>query len=125
MKGGYTDPDKLIEMLNISNNGGERCFSKEATIINNGKFDGTIKKGIYGNGELKVELLDDVQVNNGIPQSDIKLVGRFKWGQEKIDELILSGGNIEIKSLTTLRPTARRNSGKVNVKPPISILVKK
>ena len=124
LKGGFTDPDKLIEMLNISNNKGMRIFNCNSTIINNGNYNGVIEKGIYGNGDLKVELLEDIQVNNGVPVSDIRMFGRFKWGQEKIDELIQNGGNIEIRSVSTLRPTARRNTGEVNVKPPVSILSK-
>nr|WP_206690216.1 site-specific DNA-methyltransferase [Streptococcus pseudopneumoniae] len=124
LKGGFTDPDKLIEMLNISNNKSMRIFNCNSTIINNGNYNGVIEKGIYGNGDLKVELLEDIQVNNGVPVSDIRMFGRFKWGQEKIDELIQNGGNIEIRSVSTLRPTARRNTGEVNVKPPVSILSK-
>lgn len=124
LKGGFTDPDKLIEMLNISNNKSMRIFNCNSTIINNGNYNGVIEKGIYGNGDLKVELLEDIQVNNGVPASDIRMFGRFKWGQEKIDELIQNGGNIEIRSVSTLRPTARRNTGEVNVKPPVSILSK-
>lgn len=124
LKGGFTDPDKLIEMLNISNNKSMRIFNCNSTIINNGNYNGVIEKGIYGNGDLKVELLEDIQVNNGVPVSDIRMFGRFKWGQEKIDELIQNGGNIEIRSVSTLRPTARRNTGEVNIKPPVSILSK-
>ena len=101
-----------------------RIFNCNSTIINNGNYNGVIEKGIYGNGDLKVELLEDIQVNNGVPASDIRMFGRFKWGQEKIDELIQNGGNIEIRSVSTLRPTARRNTGEVNVKPPVSILSK-
>ena len=122
LKGGFTDPDKLIEMLNISNNKSMRIFNCNSTIINNGNYNGVIEKGIYG--DLKVELLEDIQVNNGVPVSDIRMFGRFKWGQEKIDELIQNGGNIEIRSVSTLRPTARRNTGEVNIKPPVSILSK-
>lgn len=124
LKGGFTDPDKLIEMLNISNNKSMRIFNCNSTIINNGNYNGVIEKGIYGNGDLKVELLEDIQVNKGVPVSDIRMFGRFKWGQEKIDELIQNGGNIEIRSVSTLRPTARRNTGEVNIKPPVSILSK-
>ncbi len=124
MKGGFTDPDKAIELLNISNGKSTRILQHKAVKINNGKFSGTLSKGFYGNGELQVELLDDVHVKYGVPEENFEIRGRFKWVQEKIDELIKNGGSIEIKSISTLRPTAKRNTGQVNVKPPVSIFSK-
>lgn len=60
--GGYTDPNKNIELLNISNVETIRYFKKENILIENGKFSGTLKKGIYGNEPLQVELLDDIEI---------------------------------------------------------------
>ncbi|MFZ1757877.1 MAG: DNA methyltransferase [Streptococcus suis] len=124
LKGGETDPNKAVEMLNISNGTGTRVFSSEATTIQNGKFSGILKSGVYGNAELSVVLKEDVNVLNGKPLSDLIITGKFKWGQEKINEATKNGGNIEIKSLSTLRPTLKRNTGETNVKPPVSIFSK-
>lgn len=124
LKGGFTDPDKAIELLNISNAKSQRVFNKDSVIINNGNYTGMITRGFYGNGDLAVELLEDIQVLNGIPQDNIKIFGRFKWVQEKIDDLILKGGTIHIKSISTLRPTAKRNNDEVKIKPPVSIFSK-
>lgn len=124
LKGGFTDPDKAIELLNISNGKSQRVFNKDSVIINNGNYTGVLTTGFYGNGDLAVELLEDIQVVNGIPQDNIKILGRFKWVQEKIDDLILNGGTIHIKSISTLRPTAKRNNDEVKIKPPISIFSK-
>ncbi|MFM0794139.1 site-specific DNA-methyltransferase [Streptococcus suis] len=124
LKGGFTDPDKAIELLNISNGKSQRVFNKDSVIINNGNYTGVLTTGFYGNGDLAVELLEDIQVVDGIPQDNIKLLGRFKWVQEKIDDLILNGGTIHIKSISTLRPTAKRNNDEVKIKPPVSIFSK-
>ena len=124
LKGGETDPNKAVEMLNISNGTGTRVFSAEVTTIQNGKFSGILKSGVYGNAELSVVLKEDVNVLNGKPLSDLIITGKFKWGQEKINEATKNGGNIEIKSLSTLRPTLKRNTGETNVKPPVSIFSK-
>ena len=124
LKGGETDPNKAVEMLNISNGTSTRVFSAEVTTIQNGKFSGILKSGVYGNAELSVVLKEDVNVLNGKPLSDLIITGKFKWGQEKINEATKNGGNIEIKSLSTLRPTLKRNTGETNVKPPVSIFSK-
>lgn len=124
LKGGETDPNKAVEMLNISNGTSTRVFSAEVTIIQNGKFSGILKSGVYGNAELSVVLEEDVNVLNGKPLSDLVITGKFKWGQEKINEATKNGGNIEIKSISTLRPTLKRNTGETNVKPPVSIFSK-
>ena len=83
-----------------------------------------MKSGVYGNAELSVVLEEDVNVLNGKPLSDLVITGKFKWGQEKINEATKDGGNIEIKSISTLRPTLKRNTGETNVKPPVSIFSK-
>jgi len=124
LKGGETDPNKAVEMLNISNQTAERVFNKSSLILKNGEFNGLLKSGTYGNGELKVELLSDVQVENGIPQSNLRIKGRFKWKQLKIDEAVSAGGVVHIKSEKTLRPTLLKNDGIIKIKPPISLLGK-
>lgn len=56
-------------------------------------------------------------VENGTPTTDIKMKGRFKWVQSKIEDAISNGATIEIKSIKTLRPTLCRNSDEVNINP--------
>lgn len=125
LKGGLTDPNKNVELLNISNDKSKREFSKKSVIINNGKYTGVLSKGIYGNKELSIELLDDLKVKSGVPSSSFRMNGRFRWSQEKIDNVVKNGGIINIKSLTTLRPTVNKNSSGSSIKPPISLFSKK
>lgn len=122
--GSYSDINKAIEMLNLPNKPCDRIFKKENVCIANG-FTGHIEKGEYGNGELKVILHDDLDVVNGIPDKDVLMTGRFKWGQDKIDKALIEGGVIHFKSLKTLRATLIRGIGaEASIKPPINLLSK-
>lgn len=122
--GGLTDVDKHIEMINISNEVSERILRKDNTLIANGKFTGIIHKGIYGNGALKVELMEDIKVIKGKPVKDIVLKGRFKWTQETMNKSFDDGDIFHIKSIKSLRPTVERAEKKANIKPIIDLLSK-
>lgn len=124
LKGGLTDANKAVELLNISNGVCERVLPSNNVIIKNEQYSGTIKAGEYGNGELKNTVLSDIVVKNGIPSADIKIKGRFKWSQEKINDEVAQGATIFIKSTTTMRPTLKRGNKVQNIKPPISLLSK-
>lgn len=124
LKGGLTDANKAVELLNISNAKSERTLPASRTVIKNETFSGRINSGVYGNGELKVILKNDVIVRGGRPTLDVILDGRFKWTQDKINSEVDEGALIFIKSIATLRPTLKRNNGQQNVKPPISLLSK-
>lgn len=126
MKGGFTDPNKHTELLNISNDVCERILPEDNTkIYKNGKlFTGTIEKGVYGNHKLQVTLLNSITVEDGISSNKICLKGRFRWTQSKIDNIKNENRFIVIKSLKTLRPTVT-GSGKKKIRPPITLLSKK
>ena len=119
--GSYSDTERSIEMLNISNGKSVRRINKDSVTIGNA-FNGRLNKGLYGNGELKVELMDDLTVSNGIPEKDIVLSGRFKWTQARIDDEIGKGGKLYIRSIKTMRPTLKRGKDtQASVKPPINL----
>lgn len=123
--GGLTDADKPIEMINISNSVSERTLPKEHVVVANGNWSGYLKKGVYGRGSLSISLDKDVFIDNGIPDSDVVLDGRFKWTQDKINESIENGSTIHIKNISSLRPTVCRNSSEVNIKPILDLFSKK
>ena len=123
--GGFTDPDKYIELLNISNSICERFFQKENVLFENGKYSGILKKGIYGNDPLTVELLEDLIIENGKPINDFTLRGRFKWSQDKINDSFFNNDIFHIKSIKTLRPTIEKKTKITNIKPIVDILSKK
>lgn len=66
-------------------------FDKEVV---NFKIDGCFKKGIYD----RVELLEDIIVENGKSDKNIKLKGTFKWVQSTVLQEILDGTIFWIKT---------------------------
>lgn len=79
-------------LLNSSNGIGELRFEKEVIRFN--IPDGIYKAGIYP----KVELLDDLLVEDGKNANAIRLKGKFKWSQEYLDKEVREGGDFIIKS---------------------------
>ena len=126
MKGGFTDPNKHTELLNISNEVTQRNLPNTNTLIySNGKlFSGIVEQGVYGNNKLQVTLKNTITVTQGISDSNIELIGRFRWTQSKIDSIYLENRQIVIKNLKTLRPTVS-GTGKEKIRPPITLLSKK
>ncbi|MDD3014037.1 MAG: site-specific DNA-methyltransferase [Candidatus Gastranaerophilales bacterium] len=124
LKGGMTDPDKMVELLNIGNPITNRILPKENVIFVNEDWCGNLKKGIYGNEALQVELKNDLLITKGHSDIDIELKGRIKWTQDTINQSLNEGSVIYIKSIKSLRPTLKRIGNESNVKPPISLLSK-
>lgn len=123
--GGYTDTNKLIELINVSNSQAERTLPKENVLIQNGNYTGILQSGYYGSENLKIELKNDVRVISGKPQEDLRMAGKFKWTQETINASIAEGATIHIKNKSSLRPTVERGDKKVGIKPILDLFSKK
>ena len=123
--GGYTDVDKLIEMINISNQKSKRFLKKENVLIENGKYKGILEAGTYGNGELQIELLNTVEVSNGKPNENMFLNGRFKWNQDTMNLSFEEGDIYHIKNIKSLRPTVEKKNKEKGIKPILDLLSKK
>ncbi len=64
-----------------------------------GKIKFNIQDGIYDKGKYeKIELLDDLVVENGFNKNVIRLAGEFKWTQDKLNQEINEGTYFLIKS---------------------------
>ena len=126
MKGGFTDPNKHTELINISNEVTNRILPNDNTLIyNNGKlFNGVIHQGVYGHNKLQITLNETITITNGVANKNIPMVGRFRWTQTKIDGIKEENRSIVIKNLKTLRPTVS-GSGEKKIRPPITLLSKK
>lgn len=79
-------------LLNSSNGVGELEFKQG--IIRFNIPDGTYKAGKYP----KIELLDDLIVEDGRNKNTIKMKGKFKWSQPYLDEEVKKGGDFIVKS---------------------------
>lgn len=66
-----------------------------ANIVDTGLKDGVYKAGSYGTDSYDIQLLEDVQVKNGI----FKLQGKFKWSQSNLDKEISNGTRISIRTI--------------------------
>ena len=79
-------------LLNSSNNIGELTFPSGSIRFN-------IQDGIYSAGDYhKVKLMNDLIVKNSINENDIKIEGRFKWGQNFLNDEISGGTYFLIKT---------------------------
>ena len=125
LKGGFIDNKRDGELINIGNPVVERVLPCNVLEIEHGKFNGILKKGKYGNGVLEIELLDDVNVVNGLADKDLRIKGRVSRSQETLYKDIENGAKLFIRNTKTLRPTINLNRTNPSIKPPISLLSKK
>lgn len=88
--GGITSGGDM-PLLNDGNNIHELTFPKDKVIF---KFNGEYKKGKYD----RVELLNDIQIENFISNKDIKLKGPFKWEKDNLKDEIKNGTIFHIKT---------------------------
>ena len=87
--GGKPNSNESQPLIKRTNSIGVLTFSKN--LVETKLSDGIYKKGIYGNGSSSVELINDVEVKNGIILSDFSLKGPFIWSQNHLDEMIEKG----------------------------------
>jgi len=124
MVGGFGDKEKHAELINQSNEMCSRSLPKDNVIFGN-QWSGSLDAGDYGKGILKIRLVEPLIIHDGIANQEIKLIGRFKWTQQKILDEISKGGQIFIKSIKSLRPTMKRVFDSDIIKAPITLLSKK
>lgn len=70
-----------------------------ANIVDSGLKDGVYKAGPYGTDSYDIQLLEDVQVKDGIFITPVKLQGKFKWSQSNLDKEISNGTRISIRTI--------------------------
>ena len=81
-----------VPLLNTGNMPKELIFPK-------GTIQFKIDDGIYSKGLYeKVELLNDVEVCEGVNKEEARLKGSFKWTQEKLDEEMSKGTYFLVKT---------------------------
>ncbi|WP_104744266.1 site-specific DNA-methyltransferase [Helicobacter acinonychis] len=78
-----SDSDKPI--INASNNLSKRYFKKGIRVKSDLNF---IKSGKYQNKTMTIEFMNDVFIENGRTINDFECIGKFRTGQENINEFI-------------------------------------
>ena len=88
---GYTDGGD-VPLLNSGNPLGVLEFPTGSVVF-------SIPDGIYkGDSSYKIELLEDVVVENGKNKKAFKARGNFKWGQNNLNKEVVNGTYFLIKS---------------------------
>jgi adenine-specific DNA-methyltransferase len=83
-------------------------FKKE-WVFTNFKKKEKFLKGFYGTSNNKVELLNDLEIENGNILADFSLKANFIWLQEKLEDEVSNGTQIRIKT-KTLIPSYEKSS---------------
>ncbi len=78
-----SDSDKPI--INTSNNLSKRYFKKGIRVKSDLNF---IKSGKYQNKTMTIEFMNDIFIENGRTTNDFECIGKFRTGQENINEFI-------------------------------------
>ena len=107
-------------LLNRANAEGELLFP--ARKVHAELDDGTYPAGTYGNGEMAVQLLDDISVQDGVIQNQFRMRGRFKWKQETLDEELKIGSIVKLSK--NMRPNVLRADQEEKTKRPPSLITK-
>ncbi len=100
--------EKQVPLLNRPNNISTLSFPAHKIKIGGGVENGVIKKQSFGNGELAVDLLNDIQIKDGLITSPFKVTGRFRWAQGTVDDELRNG------SIFTVSKTFRINVARYN-----------
>lgn len=61
--------------------------------------NGTVKAGMYGTKKYDVELLDDVEIKDGLFVNEFRLKAKFKWQQSYLNNEIDNGTVISIPTM--------------------------
>ena len=83
-------------LMNQTNSVHQLVFPKN--LVDTKLPNGIYPKGKYGTSSYDIELLEDTEVLNGFFVKDVVLMGKFKWGQDYLNQSIKDGTKISIKT---------------------------
>jgi len=112
--------EKQVPLLNRPNNISELSFPPNKILVGSGVKDGLLKRGRFGDGELVVELLNDIKISEGVIVSPFRIKGRFRWSQSTTNEELKNGSIFTVSS--TFRINVARYNQADKVKSPSSLL---
>jgi site-specific DNA-methyltransferase (adenine-specific)/adenine-specific DNA-methyltransferase len=99
---------KEVPLLNRPNPVSRLTFPPGVVRAGRGLKEGPIKAGTFGEGELQVELENDICIRDGVIASSFVIKGRFRWSQSTVDYELENG------SVFTASSTFRFNVARFN-----------
>jgi adenine-specific DNA-methyltransferase len=113
--------EKAVPLLNRSNNTSTLTFPAKAIRVGRRFGEGKVRSGKKGPpGELGVELLDDIDVKDGLIQKAFRLRGRFRWSQAFLDAEFKGGSEFVLS--VDFRVNVFRHNQENRSKAPASLL---
>ncbi|MEI7581882.1 DNA methyltransferase [Runella sp.] len=112
--------DKQVPLLNRANNPSILEFLPNQVLVGRKLTDGIFSKGHFGEGELVVELLNDIKIENKVIVTPFRIRGRFRWSQKTVENE-LKNGSIFIAS-DTFRVNVSRYNQDEKFKAPSSLI---
>ncbi|GAB3389687.1 site-specific DNA-methyltransferase [Lysobacter fragariae] len=115
--------EKMVPLLNRANNKSTLRFPAGKIRVGKGFGDSLVPRGVKAEdkGELAVNLVDDIHVENGVVTTPFSVEGRWRWGQDLVDEE-LGAGSIFVLS-KDFRINVARHDQSSKFKAPSSLLV--
>ena len=112
--------EKQVPLLNRPNNISIINLPANKIMVGKDVKNSEFKKGTYGSGELIVELLDDIVIENNFITTPFSIRGRFRWSQTTIDSEVVNGSEFYISK--TFRINVLRYNQDEKFKSPSSLI---
>lgn len=94
---GEVEEGKRYPFNNSGNASSILCFPARSVCFS--CPDGLVKTQDMSGGNIKTELLDDVEIINGTNMNQFRLKGEWRYSQNKLDEFVLANANILISKV--------------------------
>jgi adenine-specific DNA-methyltransferase len=83
--------EKDVPLLNRANPISKLKFGAGNIHVGSGVNDGKISARAFGDGELVVNLLSDIEIADKVITTPFEISGRFRWSQETVDDELQNG----------------------------------
>lgn len=94
-----------------------KILTFEPNIVKTKLPNGIYPKGLYGAGSSASELIEDVEVHNGLFISEVKISAPFVWSQDFLEQEINNGTEILINTKNFQVRVIRHNNDSVKAMP--------
>ncbi|MFP4498481.1 MAG: site-specific DNA-methyltransferase [Vulcanimicrobiota bacterium] len=99
----------------------EKTLHFKANVVETTLAGNFYPKGLYGSGGTRVELMDDINIKNGLIINSFAIKARTVWTQEKLNQELQLGTRVSIRSVG-MGPNVFRHDQLKKKKAPPSLL---